>query len=56
MDNTNIHSERVEEHWNDMELTPFIRITEAETEEDACQKIAEQYRYDIRFLLATKIN
>ena len=44
-----------EDLWRDMEPNPFIAIVEADSEEDACQKAAEQERYDSRCLYAIKI-
>lgn len=44
-----------DEVWKDMEPVPFIAIIEAESEDAACQKAAEQKRYDKRCLYATKI-
>ena len=41
--------------WRDMEPNPFIAIVEANSEEEACRKAAEQKRYDSRCLYATKI-
>ena len=55
MSNADIHSRAMEEHWHDMEPTPFIGIVKAENEDEACRVIAEQYRYDVRCLFATKI-
>ncbi len=44
-----------EHRWHDMEPNPFIAIVEAASEDEACQKAAEQKRYDKRCLFAIKI-
>lgn len=44
-----------EELWRDMNPNPFIAIVEAMSEDEACQKAAEQKRYDKRCLFAIKI-
>lgn len=41
--------------YRDMEPNPFIAIIEAASEDEACQKAAEQKRYDKRCLFAIKI-
>jgi hypothetical protein len=41
--------------YRDMEPNPFIAIVEAASEYEACQKAAEQKRYDKRCLFAIKI-
>lgn len=48
-------SEEMEGHWHDIEPTPFVGITVANDAEDACRKMAEQYRYDARCLFAIEI-
>lgn len=41
--------------WRDMEPNPFIAVVEADSEECACKKTAEQHHYDNRCLFAIKI-
>lgn len=50
-----ITSQETDELWKDMEPVPFIAIIEAASEDEACQKAAEQKRYDKRCLFAIKI-
>lgn len=45
-----------EGRWHDMEPTPFIAVTKAESEEEACKKAATQMRYDPRCLFAIKVS
>ena len=45
-----------EGRWHDMELTPFIAVIKAESEEEACKKAATQMRYDPRCLFAIKVS
>lgn len=51
----NIMETELEDRWHDMEPNPFIAIIEADSEEEACKKAAEQHRYDSRCLYAIKI-
>lgn len=53
--NIDFMSSDVDELWHDMEPNPFIAIIEAESEEEACEKVAKQNRYDSRCLYAIKI-
>lgn len=48
-------AEGMEEHWFDAEVTPYVGIFDAVTEQDACDIAARIYRYDKRILFATKI-
>ncbi len=50
-----ITSQETDELWKDMEPVPFIAIIEAASEDEACQKAAEQKRYDKRCLFAIEI-
>ena len=49
-----INDECNEHRWRDMEPIPYIGTIEADSEEDACRKIAKQKRYDCRCLFAIK--
>ena len=45
----------IEHDWHDMAPTPFIGIIEAQNEDEAIEKAAEQYRYDSRCLYGIEI-
>lgn len=55
LNEVDIFSETMEMHWHDIDVTPFIGVVKAISEEEACCSIANRYRYDARCLFATKI-
>lgn len=55
LNETDFFSETMEMHWHDIDVTPFVGVVKAISEEEACRSIANRYRYDARCLFATKI-
>ncbi len=53
LDEVSIYNE--DDHWCDMEPIPFIGITMAENEHEACHIIGTEKRYDPKCLYATDI-
>lgn len=51
-----ISSVAMEDFWFDANITPFIGIYNASTEIEACQKAAQERKYDIKSLFAIKVN
>lgn len=48
-------SDEFEDCWHDMELTPFIAVVSAESENEACEIAGRENRYDPRCLFSIEI-
>ncbi len=48
-------SAEMDAHWFDAEVTPFIGVFDAQSEQEACEIAAKHYRYDVRILYALEV-
>ena len=48
-------SAEMESRWFDAEVTPFVGVFDAQSEQEACEFAAKYYHYDVRVLYVLEV-